>query len=261
MTTRILYSTAFLERLPPWLRRTVGAKLVRGIGDEIDAVVDRSVEAAKARFPNAARLDALGAIGVERRIRRGPNETAATYAKRLRRWFDDHRTRGGPYALLAQLFAYFAGFLDVRIDVVYWTGNRFWVAPLTGVVTHDSITWSTPPNGTSDWSQIWIVFHLGDLVPSPLVTQAGDIVITQSGDTLVMLTAPGDLSGGLSEAEREVFRIVVREWIAAHVSTATIVLLYGVAELWDYPQPVGIWDDGLGNTWDEQIPVVFNAES
>lgn len=130
---------------PPWLRRLNAARVMEGIADVLDEQVDRLVQGIKLRFPGAPPRDpdpgALALTGRERRIRRGPGESAATYARRVRIWLDSHRTRGGPYALLEQLYAFFLDWLNVRMDVVYWSGTRRWIDE-DGVITRDSITWS-----------------------------------------------------------------------------------------------------------------------
>src|SRR5690349_13488885 len=101
------FASALLRACPPWLQGTVGAKLMLGIGDVLDAAWVRSNDAIKARFPrDDADPTALALIGAERRIRRGPGEDAITYARRLRTWLDAHRTRGNAYTLLRQDRAY-----------------------------------------------------------------------------------------------------------------------------------------------------------
>src|SRR5690606_25002877 len=92
--------------LPPWLTRTRGRRLVTSMARLLDDIADRSYRAVALRFPNAETESALSYLGSDRRIPRGPGESAGSYASRLVPWLDAHRLRGGPYALLMQLHAY-----------------------------------------------------------------------------------------------------------------------------------------------------------
>lgn len=153
MALPAIYTKQLLDTVPPWLTRVVGEKFLRSLGDNVDALVTRVAQGVRHRFPNDIDESALGSVGRERRIRRGPEEDAATYARRLRRWWDAHRRRGGPYALLGQLHAYFADLHDLpRIDVVATSGNRHWVAQgvedveAIAAITHDEVDWDPFPS-------------------------------------------------------------------------------------------------------------------
>lgn len=148
-----LYTKLLLDTVPPWLTRIVGEKYMRSLGERIDALVTRVAQGVRHRFPGDIDESSLGTIGRERRIRRGPEEPPASYARRLRKWWDAHRRRGGPYALLGQLHAYFADLHDLpRIDVVATSGNRHWVAQgvadidASAAITHDSVDWDPHPS-------------------------------------------------------------------------------------------------------------------
>lgn len=138
---RPLLGALLLRSVPPWLQRTHGARLLGGIGDVMDAQVQRAFEAVTLRFPRASETTALPYIGRDRRIRRGPAEPASTYAVRLRSWWGDHQTRGGPHVLLRQLHAYLLGFAPGQIDLVYQSGTRFICDETTGAITRSDITW------------------------------------------------------------------------------------------------------------------------
>lgn len=230
---RVSFSYAMKRVAPPWLQRTVGGKLLVAVGNRIDELVDRTRDGVALRFPGQD-ADALPYIGRERRIRRGPGEAAATYAGRLRGWWDAHRNRGGPYALLEQLYAFFLDTLNVQMDVVYHSGTRRWV-DAAGTVTRDAVTWGA--DGSSLWAQIWVFFYLG-ADPTGIVTAS---------------TASDD--------DAEMFRAIPREWSAAHLKTVTLVLLYGIARCWNYPQPVPTWAVwGTQTTWGGDVPVILPIE-
>lgn len=215
------FRIAILRVMPPWLRRTNGAKVLGAIGMQVDALADQTAAGVRARFPGFVE-DALPLIGRERRIIRGPGETSATYSVRLRRWWDDHRRRGGAYALLEQLFAYYA-LAPRRLDVVAHSGTRY-VVDETGEITRDVIEWGA--DGTDLWAQVWLFHRLDE---APLIT-------------------PEDVA---------VYLAIPREWSAGHVLPIPVWLIWPGAELWDYPP--GTWDDPPDAIWDGPSPILVGA--
>lgn len=258
---RIMFAGALLRRLPPWLQRTVGARVVQGMADPIDALVTASVEAVKARLPvDAPDATALGLIGAERRIRRGPGESAQTYARRIRTWWDAHRTRGGAYALLGQLDAYFQDWCNVRMDVVANSGLRRWIdAAATvaeSVITRDSVTWDG--DGSGRWARIWVFLYVPAVMSMTAfeITDDAGVPLTLS-DGSTMTGAEGFTTASLTTAQREVFAAVPREWSAAHIDQTHVVLLSEDRRLWNYPQPVPTWAAwGATSTWDEPPTII-----
>jgi hypothetical protein len=215
---------------PPWLQRTMAVRILSAMMVPFDALADKTVDSIKARFPNATN-DALPQIGRERRIRRGPAENAGTYSRRLLSWWDDHRGRGGPYALLRQLRAFWLDTYNVQIDVVSYNGLRHSI-DTNGVITRDQITWT--PDASGEWAQFWVFFHLTS-DPGPLTPE--------------------------QEAN---FLMIPIEWSAAHILREHVVLLWGFCPMWDFPPPVGDWDawaSGLTwDAWDAQAPYVLTHE-
>lgn len=259
---RLVFEPELVKLLPPWLRRTVADRLVRGLAKEIDELVEKLRAGAKARFPGWDEDDidpeALATIGRERRILRGPREPADVYAGRLRMWWDAHRGRGGPYALLAQLDAFFEWFLNVRMDVVYANGVRYSINTATpGVITRDEIVWNG--DGSGKWARFWVFFYVPATISSlsgdTLITQDGDTLITQDGDTLITdaTISPDELGA----EEEELFRAIPREWSAAHIDRAEVVLLWDARRLWDYPQPIPTWNAWAATSTWGQPPTVL----
>lgn len=257
---RFSFASATKRIMPPWLQRSVGGRLMLALGGEIDTMVERARSSVALRFPglDLVNLDtderALSYTGRERRIRRGPSEAAATYAARLLPWWEEHQVRGGPYALLRQLHAYFLATLNVQIDLVYHDGTRRWIDE-AGAITRDAITWNA--DGTDQWAQFWLFVHLPEAPLTVMTTLDGDTLVTIDGDSLITL---GGVDLGLTG---EAFRVVPREWNAAHILRITVVLLWPEAELWGYPQPVGTWaeDDPVpGQVWQAEDPVVMTVE-
>lgn len=214
MTTVQTFRDRLLTRwVPPWLRIGNAAKLLYAFGYITDGTAEALVAAVKLRFPGVYGYDSLPLIGRERRIARGPSEPDATYATRLARWLDDHRTRGGPYALLAQLHAFFAP-NNFAIDLVYRNGRRYQM-DVDGNVTRGTIAFS-PDTDPDRWARWWL-FYWTDAFPSP------------SADTLAML------------------KTIPQEWNAAH-ALGTVVVMPTGAELINYPLGHLINEPGTINT-------------
>lgn len=187
---------------PRWLRRGFAEKYLYAlVGLPADALADWAALGVRRRFPNLDSDDTLNRIGKDRVIRRGRSEDAPTYASRLQRWLDDHRHRGGPYALLAQLHAHYAAAPFV-ITLEYPSGLKFTMAT-DGAITWDfSGTW---PPGTTGWAQ-WLLTYAWPNTLPPENTWGGG---TLWGDGSVW-------GSGLSPGEVEDLLLIPAEWNAAH---------------------------------------------
>jgi len=205
---------------------------------QLDAIIDATVEGVELRFPGVQGVESLPYLGRDRRIRRGRLETDEVYGARLRRWLDDHATRGGPFALLAQLAAHFAP-ANFQIDLVYMSGRRFSQA-VDGTITRSDITWAPDPDAAK-WARWWLFYDWPTPIPSDGLW--GDAGIY--GDA-------GVWGSGLTQDEVTDLRLVPKEWNAAH-AFGTVVLLPDGAELWGFP--VGTWGDP--GTWGDADPVVL----
>lgn len=231
---------------------------MEGIGSQIDVEVDRNTEGLRKRFPSAASTQALGFIGRERRILRGPAEPSDVYAARLITWWDAHRLRGGPYALLTQLYEFFLTSLNVPMQVVANSGTRHSV-DTSGVITRDAVVWSGDGAYPTKWGRIFIFYSLtGTMIDLPLITESGEPVITESGEHILAVIS----LYAATAADLELFCVVPREWDAAHIETIYINLLPPEGELWGYPTPVGTWsasDPSPGQVWGGNAVVQFTC--
>lgn len=194
---------------PRWLRRGNNQKLIWSIVLQLDATLEGAVAGVKMRFPGLYSYESLGTIGRDRRIRRGRAELDSVYAGRLLRWLIDHRTRGGAFALLAQLHAYYAA-APFPIHLVYKTGTRFSMAT-DGTITKDLVP---PPQLQAMWAR-WTLFFFTDEWPTP-----ADVT--------------PDVANELT--------LIPKEWIAAHV-IGKLVLMPTGAELWNYHAPPRQWNN------------------
>lgn len=230
------------DSVPPWLRHGVAEKVLYSIAIHLDGLADALTAGVKMRFPGLYSGESLPVIGRERRIRRGRVEVDAVYASRLTRWLDDHRRRGGPYALLAQLHASFAP-ENFPIDLVYYPSTvlgtparaRRFQMDVDGNVVRDDVYW-LPDNDAVHWARWWLLYFWPD-------ARAADGIWDDPGewdpdpDEIQPL---GVWDSDLTPQEVADLRLVPRDWNAQH-PFGYIVLLVPGAELWDYPP--GEWDD------------------
>jgi hypothetical protein len=223
---------------PPWLRRGNAEKLLYALALPFDALAEAVASAVKLRFPGVYSPESLPYLGRDRRIRRGRNENSHVYAERLTRWLDDHRSRGGPYAMLAQLHAHYAP-EAFDIELVYFSGRTFSLDP-DGNVTISDIEW-LPDADEAKWARWWLFFHWPD--PIGLDGTWGDGALWGDG---------GVWGYDLSSEDVDDLRSVPREWNAAH-AVGRLVLLFEGVELWGYPE--GTWGEP-GGVWGS--PVLLN---
>lgn len=213
MATLLTYRDSLRKLSPPWLQNGLAERILYALGLQVDAFGDALTAGVKQRFPGLYSFEALPLLGRERRIRRGLAENDETYAARLTRWRLDHRRRGGPYALLAQLHAYYAP-NNFPITLVYQSGRRYSM-DVSGRVVRDDIVWS-PDALTTQWARWWLFFET-------------DIFGTPTGDQIADLKS------------------VPREWNAAHC-LGYIVLRVSGAEIVDEPGGGTINQAGMINT-------------
>lgn len=210
---------------PPWLQHGFAERLLYPIGAHLDILGDALVAGIKLRFPNEYSAESLPWLGRERRIRRGINESDEIYGNRMRRWLDDHARRGGPYAMLAQLYAHYAA-APFEIELVNFNGGRYTLAT-DGTITHDVIVWA-PDTDADHWARWWLLYHW----PTPVTDDGVWEDPGTWGDG-------GAWGTGLSLAEVEDLRTIPAEWNSAHTQ-GTIVLIGPGGELWGSP---GVWGD------------------
>lgn len=231
----VTFRDTLLQILPWWLRAGLGGKIAYAIAAQLDGLADATVEAAKSRFPNEARPDALALLGQDRKIRRGSVEPDAVYAPRLRRWLDDHRTRGNPYSLLAQLHAYYAK-APFPIELIYPAGRRYSLA-VDGTVTRDDIDFGSVD--VERWARWTLIYHWPTAI-NPLGLWGASGAKWGGNQNLWSVD-----HASLTQAEVRDMVLVPTEWNAAHCR-GTIVLLSPGRRVWGYPPRK--WNTGNG-TW------------
>ena len=248
MTERITFVYGLLSIMPPWLRRRIGRAVVEGIAESIDGETDRNVEGLRLRFPGGgADASALGYTGRERRILRGPGELDETFARRLRVWWDSHRTRGGAAALLQQMHAYMLAANNIPITYVANTGTSSAQSDLAGAIVYSGFT---PPGWIGDgqvppqWARFFLFLEFaGSTYSTPIVDGFGAPILTEDGEAIL---ADVDLYA-LTSSEIAELCAVPREWSAAHIDRIYLRLLPLNGIAWGFPETLQ-WGD-VGRTW------------
>jgi hypothetical protein len=209
-TALITFRDTIRKLVPSWLRGRIGGGILYAIAVQMDALADAVVAAVKVRFPGLYSFESLPILGRDRRIRRGRLEPDAIYAVRLRRWLDDHRRRGGPYALLAQVHAFYAQ-NPFEVELRYFSGRRFEM-DADGNVTRGDLVWS-PPGNPAAWARWWLYYQWPDPV-----------------DDDGLWSDPGTWDDGgvwdsnLSAQDVRDIRLVPREWNAAHAIGRVVIV-------------------------------------
>lgn len=219
-----------------WLKNGLAQKILYAFGLHLDLIGDAAIDGLRKQFPlSPDSADSLGAIGRSRKIARGPTEPDASYASRLIPWLDAHRTRGNPYTLLQQWYAYWQP-SPLTATLVYESGKTFTLAA-DGTITEGS----GPPWDTdaAHWARWWLV-----------VDWPGTI----GGDGLWLDAGTWDDGGiwdyDLSASAANNLRAIPNDWNAAHCIGYVVVRAPDV-ELWDFPpglwSDAGVWGGGTGD--------------
>lgn len=195
---------------PPWLQTGLAEKILYAMGIQLDGFGDALRAGVWQRFPGYYSFDALPVLGRERRIYRGLFETDEAYAARLTGFLASHQVRGGPYALLSQLYYYFAP-NDFPIELIYRSGRRFTLNGSVDTITRDDLAWS-PDSSPELWARWWLIYHTDQWISTP----------------------PTD-------AEIAELRKIPQQWNAAHCK-GTIVIMSSDSEFWNALDPAETWN-------------------
>ena len=218
---------------PWWFRHGIAERFFYALGLVFDGLVDLAIQCLRLRFPGD-NMRALPDIAAERRLRQGKYETDEDFAVRLRTWLQAHLDRGGPYALLEQIHAYYRP-NNFDVYLYYATGSYFHMAE-DGSIAHTIIEGT----GAAAWAHWYLVY----VWPTGL---EDDGLWSDPGlwddDPLGVWDY-----GNLTSAEAQDLRLIPQEWNAAHPD-GTLILLGPTDALWDLPvedwDSVDDWDDGV----------------
>lgn len=204
----ITFRDSILKVAPRWLANGNVGKVLYAIGVHLDLLGDVVIAGIRKRYPEADSEDAAAAIGRDRKIIRGRDESYETYAPRLRRWLDDHPRRGNPYAMLRQLYAFWAADPRSEISLAYIGPNKsYFSMNAAGEITRIITSAWVPPDWTpSGWARWLLIYAWPDPLDPPI--QYGD-----PGETW----GSGRVWGsGLSSQDVADIRRVPRQWGNAH---------------------------------------------
>ena len=237
------------EASPPWLRRTWGERLLYAPGLILDGVMHWALEGIKARFPSKTPEEALRLIGADRRIVRGFDESPDLFRIRLRRWLDDWRIAGNPYALMEQIRAYLTGYA-VRVRCVNTKGTWFTIeADGSYTIDRKKGNWDWD-GGAASWSRFWVIIYP---LSTGLWPQEGT---WGSGGTW----GDNGLTIGTAATSNQVatIRQLVRDWKPAGTRCQWIIVAsdansFSPAAGAGPPMPDGQWGYGSKNSAGTQV--------
>lgn len=232
------------------------------IGYSLDIVKDAQLGRLElgllARFPEQdpngtpAPADALAALGRDRRVVRGLNESARTYAQRLKRWLDDRKRAGNPFALMQKLAEYTGPGPAFR--TVDARGNWFSRAAdgtRTALLNQANWDWDGSPftpDGKLRWSRFWVVIYPNGLW-EPSAHEWGDPTSPGFGDGVGTFGSTATLS------EVDTVRSIVADWKPEGTRCVNIILAFDPASFNPLsPEPDGLWGNGSKNVGGVQVP-------
>lgn len=145
---------------PPWLRDKVGGGILYAMRSVLDALVDKNKQGVRLRFPTHAEESALGYIGNDRLMERGPTQPTESYRSDLRLAFDIWRNAGGPRTILQRLRNFFNPANGPPMRLVSNSATWHEIDPPTGVVTEYVVgsnwNWNNDP---SSWWWGWAIIE------------------------------------------------------------------------------------------------------
>lgn len=218
---------------PKWLTRDktvdpatgleveTSSRVLYVLGIMFDGFGDRLRHGIRARFPGLAPEDALGYIGRDRRITRGPDEAAASYEVRLRAFLDGHRRRGSAWAMAEQLRGYCSPH-EVRVRIVNEHGT-FWTVDRDGAVSVDRGTaWDWDGTGlAAGWGRFWVIIYPTTGTP----TEPWQIEGTW-GDSTTTYGDGGTVGTTATRGDVQAVRRIVQEWKPAGSRCVHVIIAF-----------------------------------
>jgi hypothetical protein len=225
--------------LVPFLAGRIAYRLQWSIALALDADWALLREGIKARMPGVGTPQALGYIGADRLIDRGPSEPAANYATRLSGAFDTWRGAGNPHKLLEQLRAYF---LPDPHAIRVVSNASVWheIDPTTEEITRTKASnwiWDAF-TATPRWWRGWVVID----------SSAGPWTQWFIGDPDVFLGDGHTLGSTATVSQVLDVKRIVRRWKPQHVHAMHIIVtfdasLFQASDAPGAPMPSGDYAD------------------
>lgn len=216
---------------PSWLTTGQGELVLFSLGALQDAFAERTRLGLLARLPSYANDDALNLLGKDRKIVRGINEPGTSYAPRLIRWIEDHKTRGNAFTLLEQLRAYLQ--TDTKVQTVDNNGNIYTIAA-DGTRTFARSTWYWDTMGVAGWSRFWVIIYPqagSPWAPAPLLGTRG-----------LLGSTGASLGGGMTQDNASQIKTIINAWKPAGTACWYVIVGNGTQTM---PTPTGNWDRSI----------------
>lgn len=236
MAETLNFRDSLVKALPRWLQNGDIGKFAYTAGAHLDALSDALIWGIRKRYAEETSEDAAGALGAARGIVRGPAESWERYLPRLKRWITDHRTRGGAYSLLRQLYDFWNG--EIEMAVMYYSDPGVWQRQrydldLDGNITRSFDSIDDDRFGIGYWL---LIYFWPDPLPAIPVWGQVDLVW---GEDIVW-------GSGFTATQIQDLRRVPRQW--GNAATRGRVRLQYVGD------PNDILEFGLGDPADPSQP-------
>jgi hypothetical protein len=207
---------------PSWFRVGRNLAVLWAIFVHLDLLIDMLVAAVRRTFTGAqgCLADGIHATGAEVGIRRGPGESLAVYAERVRKAHVAIAHKGNPVVLLRQIREYFAAWAIFPVEFITPYGYRI-TLNTDGSVTRDTVTPDVNALAAGRTSSCRLFFRPTVALPST----------------------------------RDDVRALVADWLAGHVRLRAAAVFNG-AHVWG--EPGLLWgQDGL--VWNIVEPMTFEV--
>lgn len=235
--------------LPPWLRdrptlgKTTGYRLAASWACLLDATMQLAIEGLLSGMPRQGTASALPLHGRDRRLVRGPEQSAEDFAEQLTRWLSYLRKAGNAWSVMATLQRYFAPASPV-LRVV--TRSGFWsTLHADGSMSFAHGTawdWDsvTHPERADEWWWIWVIVY----DPFPDAGAWGD-------DDLDTWTAAKVFGHETSAANAAAIKALLEQFKGAHAHV-TLIVAYD-PDSFDPAEPSTFPTDGLWGRWGKVV--------
>lgn len=202
---------------PAWLKGPIADALLTGPGTVMNALATWAVAGVRARYPSTAPPDALGYIGNDRNLERGPAQTDDGYRVQLRRAFDTWRVAGNASTVLRQLAAYFTGVASPPMrtvtDAAVWHEYSYITEQVTKTI--DGTNWTWDGFTGTRWWRGWVILD-STAAPWTIDVWNNDALWGDGG------------TWGTSASYDEVISVlrIVAKWKPAHVHNVYVIVTF-----------------------------------
>lgn len=240
------------QRLAPgYLQKDKGLKVLYSLGIGTDAYREWLWQGIMARMPDRAGHDARLALGRDRRIIKGFDESSDNYAGRLKRWLDDWRVAGHAFSVLDQVAGYLTGH-SVLMRIVTNTGVWYTrtAAGVKSILRANPTNWNWD-GSTTLWSRFWLILY-----------PPGSLWTRKTWGSFTWGTPGATFGSTMTRDQRDSIRTIVQQWKPAHAQCEYIVLAFNASDFDPTASPGSPMPDG---TWANALkpgsnPAVFSRD-